>query len=277
MRIYSISCRFYNKMAKLTFNLNFNMHFLVSNDDGVNATGIKALSEALSELGEVTVYAPSRDRSGASNSLTLDRPIRIHKLDSNRFSVDGTPTDCVHMALTGLMKKEPDMVISGINNAANLGDDVLYSGTVAAAIEGRYLGLPAIAFSLVTKHGQNKNRYFDTAQHFIKKIVKNLQKNPLPQDTILNINIPNLPIKEIKGIQVTRFGNRHKAENTVQGVDPRGRKIYWIGAAGPEADAGEGTDFYAVKTGYVSMTPMQVDMTRHSDIDSLKKWSELII
>ena len=180
------------------------------------------------------------------------------------------------MALTGLMEKEPDMVISGINNAANLGDDVLYSGTVAAAIEGRYLGLPAIAFSLVTKRGQNKQRYFETAQFYIKKIIQNLQNNPLPKDTILNINIPNLSIAEVKGIQVTRFGNRHKAENTVQDTDPRGRRIYWIGAAGPEADAGEGTDFHAVKNGYVSITPMQVDMTKHSEIDSLKQWSESI-
>ncbi len=249
------------------------MHYLVSNDDGVNATGIKALAQTLSELGDVTVYAPSRDRSGASNSLTLDRPIRIHKVAENRYSVSGTPTDCVHMALTGLMKVEPDMVVSGINNAANLGDDVLYSGTVAAAIEGRYLGLPAIAFSLVTKRSQNKQRYFETAQFYIKKIIQNLQNNPLPEDSILNINIPNLPIAEIKGIQVTRFGNRHKAENTVQDTDPRGRKIYWIGAAGPEADAGKGTDFHAVKNGYVSITPMQVDMTKHSAIDSLKQWS----
>ena len=249
------------------------MHFLVSNDDGINATGIKALAQTLSELGEVTVYAPNRDRSGASNSLTLDAPIRIQKVEEKRFSVSGTPTDCVHMALTGLMEKEPDMVISGINNAANLGDDVLYSGTVAAAIEGRYLGFPAIAFSLVTNHGENKNRYFETAQYYIKKIVQNLEKNPLPKDTILNINIPNLPVSEVKGVQITRFGNRHKAENTVQDTDPRGRKIFWIGAAGPEADAGEGTDFYAVKNGYVSITPMQVDMTKHSELETLKHWS----
>lgn len=249
------------------------MHFLVSNDDGINATGIKALSEALSDLGEVTVYAPSRDRSGASNSLTLDRPIRIHQVSENRYSVSGTPTDCVHMALTGLMDVEPDMVISGINNAANLGDDVLYSGTVAAAIEGRYLGLPAIAFSLVTKHGSNQQRYFETAQYFIKKIIQNLQNKPLPQDTILNVNFPNLPIDAVKGIKITRLGNRHKAENTVQSTDPRGRKIYWIGAAGPEADAGVGTDFHAVKNGYVSITPMQVDMTKHSALEELEKWS----
>lgn len=252
------------------------MHFLVSNDDGVNATGIKALAEVLQELGKVTIYAPSGDRSGASNSLTLDRPVRIHKVDENRFAVDGTPTDCVHMALTGLMDCVPDMVASGINNAANLGDDVLYSGTVAAAIEGRYLGFPAIAFSLATNRNDRKIRHFETAQYFIKKIILNIQVNPLPKDTILNINFPNLPIDQVKGIQVTRFGNRHKAENTVQELDPRGRKIYWIGPAGPEADAGEGTDFHAIKNGFVSITPMQVDMTKHADIEAIKQWSSKI-
>ncbi len=252
------------------------MHFLVSNDDGVNATGIKALAEVLQELGKVTIYAPSGDRSGASNSLTLDRPVRIHKVENNRFAVDGTPTDCVHMALTGLMDCVPDMVASGINNAANLGDDVLYSGTVAAAIEGRYLGFPAIAFSLATNRNDRKIRYFETAQYFIKKIILNIQAHPLPKDTILNINFPNLPINDVKGIKVTRFGNRHKAENTVKEIDPRGRKIYWIGPAGPEADAGEGTDFHAIKNGFVSITPMQVDMTKHADIEAIKQWSSKI-
>lgn len=252
------------------------MHFLVSNDDGVNATGIKALSEVLQELGDITVYAPSGDRSGASNSLTLDRPVRIHKVADNRYAVDGTPTDCVHMALTGLMDEQPDMVTSGINNAANLGDDVLYSGTVAAAIEGRYLGFPALAFSLATSHKSGQVRHFETAQYFIKKIIVNIQNNPLPHDTILNINFPNLPIEQVKGIKVTRFGNRHKAENTVQELDPRGRKIYWIGPAGPEADAGEGTDFHAIKNGFVSITPMQVDMTKHSAIQAIKQWSAMI-
>lgn len=252
------------------------MRFLVSNDDGINATGIKALAEVLQELGEVMVYAPSGDRSGASNSLTLDRPVRIHKVAENKFAVDGTPTDCVHMALTGLIENEPDMVCSGINNAPNLGDDVLYSGTVAAAIEGRYLGLPAIAFSLATKRASRDRRYFETAQFFIKKIIRNIQNNPLPKDTILNINFPNLPVEQVKGIQVTRFGNRHKAENTVQDTDPRGRKIYWIGAAGPEADAGKGTDFHAIKHGFVSITPMQVDMTKHAAIDEIRQWSEKI-
>ena len=167
------------------------MHFLISNDDGINATGIKALSEVLSELGEITVYAPSVDRSGASNSLTLDRPVRIHKVSDNRYAVDGTPTDCVHMALTGLMEDTPDMVASGINNAANLGDDVLYSGTVAAAIEGRHLGFPAMAFSLAISHKSGQVRHFETAQYFVKKIIQNIQENPLPKDTILNINFPN--------------------------------------------------------------------------------------
>lgn len=252
------------------------MHFLVSNDDGVNATGIKALAEVLQELGQVTVYAPSNDHSGASNSLTLDRPVRIHKLTESRFSVDGTPTDCVHMALTGLMETTADMVASGINNAANLGDDVLYSGTVAAAIEGRHLGFPAMAFSLATSHESGQLRHFETAQYFIKKIIQNMYRNPLPQDAILNINFPNLPIDQVKGIKVTRFGNRHKAENTVQDLDPRGRKIYWIGPAGPEADAGEGTDFHAIKNGFVSITPMQVDMTKHVVIKSLEEWGAKI-
>ncbi len=252
------------------------MHFLISNDDGIHATGIKALEHALQGFGETTTYAPSSDRSGASNSLTLDRPVRIHKVAENRYSVDGTPTDCVHMALTGLMRNLPDMVVSGINNAANLGDDVLYSGTVAAAIEGRYLGLPAIAFSLATNRGDYKNRYFETAQYYIKKIIHNLLQSPLPQDTILNINFPNLPIGEVQGIQVTRFGHRHKAENTIKDLDPRGRKIYWIGPAGPEADAGEGTDFHAIKNGFVSITPMQVDMTKHSVLADITKWSAKI-
>ena len=253
------------------------MHFLVSNDDGINATGIKALTQALEDLGKTTVYAPSADRSGASNSLTLDRPVRIHKVGENKFAVDGTPTDCVHMALTGLMDSVPDMVVSGINNAANLGDDVLYSGTVAAAIEGRYLGLSAIAFSLATSHKSDQVRYFETAQYFVKKIIQNLRIHPLEKESILNINIPNLPIEKVKGIKVTRFGNRHKAENTVQDLDPRGRKIYWIGPAGPEADAGEGTDFHAIKNGYVSITPMQVDMTKHSVLESIKNWSQTIV
>ena len=254
------------------------MKFLVSNDDGVNAKGIKILAEMLKELGDVVVFAPNRDRSGASNSLTLDRPIRVEKVTDDVFSVYGTPTDCVHLAVTGVLDDEPDMVVSGINNAANLGDDVLYSGTVAAAIEGRYLGLPAIAVSIVldsVKENRRK-RDFYTVTHFLKKIVQHVIMHPLPQDTILNVNVPNLPIDEIKGTKITRLGYRHKAENAIPIRDPRGFKMYWIGPAGPEADAGEGTDFHAVKNGYVSISPIQTDMTKHSFISDLEVWAKTL-
>ena len=251
------------------------MKFLVSNDDGVHATGIKKLSEMLKDLGEVVVFAPNRDRSGASNSLTLDRPIRVEKVSDDVYSVYGTPTDCVHLAVTGVLDEEPDMVVSGINNAANLGDDVLYSGTVAAAIEGRYLGLPAVAVSIVVDSvkGKRQTRNYDTVTHFLKKIIQHVMTHPLPQDTILNVNVPNLNIDEIKGVKITRLGNRHKAENAIPITDPRGFKMYWIGPAGPEADAGEGTDFHAVKNGYVSISPIQTDMTKHDFISQLDLWA----
>lgn len=254
------------------------MKFLVSNDDGVNAKGIKILAEMLKDLGDVVVFAPNRDRSGASNSLTLDRPIRVEKVTDDVFSVYGTPTDCVHLAVTGVLDDEPDMVISGINNAANLGDDVLYSGTVAAAIEGRYLGLPAIAVSIVldSVKDNRRKRDYHTVTHFLKKIIEHVIYHPLPQDTILNVNVPNLPIDEIKGMKVTRLGNRHKAENAIPIRDPRGFKMYWIGPAGPEADAGEGTDFHAVKHGYVSISPIQTDMTKHEFINELDIWAKNI-
>lgn len=252
------------------------MHFLVSNDDGVHATGIRTLAEALKSLGKVSIYAPEQDRSGASNSLTLTAPLRIKKIEPDRYAVNGTPTDCVHMALTGLMDSTPDMVISGINNAANLGDDTLYSGTVAAAIEGRFLGLPAIAISLATNHSSGQKRYFETAQVYIKKIIQNIQKHPLSKETILNVNVPNVPVEQVKGVKITRLGNRHQAENTVEDQDPRGRRIFWIGPAGPEADAGEGTDFHAIKHGFVSITPLKIDMTHFDMIDSLKTWSSEI-
>lgn len=250
------------------------MKFLVSNDDGVNARGIKALSAMLKELGEVVVFAPNRDRSGASNSLTLDRPIRVEQVDQDIYSVHGTPTDCVHLAVTGVLKEEPNMVVSGINNAANLGDDVLYSGTVAAAIEGRYLGLPAIAVSIVLDSCKenNRQRHYQTATHFLKKIIEHVITHPLPQDTILNVNVPNLPIEQIKGMKITRLGNRHKAENAIPTTNPRGFKMYWIGPAGPEADAGLGTDFHAVNNHYVSISPIQTDMTKHDFISRLELW-----
>jgi len=245
------------------------MHFLISNDDGITARGIQVLSARLQELGRVTIVAPDQDRSGASNSLTLDSPVRIHEIEEGKFRVTGTPTDCVHIALTGLLEKDPDMVISGINAGANLGDDVIYSGTVAAAMEGRFLGLPAIAVSLVY---QDKPRYFESAAETVALIVDRLRQDPLPADTILNINVPDLPWKEIGGIEVTRLGYRHRAEPTIREVDPRGRPMYWIGPAGAEQDAGPGTDFDAIRRGHVSVTPIHVDLTRYQALDQVAGW-----
>jgi 5'-nucleotidase len=245
------------------------MHFLISNDDGIAARGIKVLSQRLSELGKVTIVAPDQDRSGASNSLTLDSPVRISEIDERTFRVTGTPTDCVHIALTGLLDKDPDMVVSGINAGANLGDDVIYSGTVAAAMEGRFLGFPALAVSLVFN---DKPRNFETAAEVIALLVQRLRQDPLPADTILNINVPDLPWSEIEGFEVTRLGHRHRAEPTIREVDPRGRPMYWIGPAGAEQDAGPGTDFYAVRRGYVSVTPIHVDLTRYQALDQVAGW-----
>lgn len=244
------------------------MHILISNDDGFQAPGISALRHALRDLAELTVVAPNRNRSGASNSLTLERPIRAEQVNPGLYSVDGTPTDCVHLAITGLLEQEPDMVVSGINMGANLGDDVIYSGTVAGAIEGRFLGLPAVAISL-TSHTPV---YFDTAEYYAHKLIRQLIEHPIEQDIILNVNIPDLPLNEIKGIKTTRLGNRHKAEPAIKHYDPRGKPIFWVGAAGPEADAGEGTDFHAIKTGYVSITPIHVDLTRHNMLDTIAAW-----
>lgn len=244
------------------------MHILLSNDDGYEAAGIKTLCLALKTIADVTVVAPDRDRSGASNSLTLESPIRAHPMHDGVIRVDGTPTDCVHLAITGLLADEPDMVISGINDGANMGDDVLYSGTVAAAMEGRFLGYPAIAVSMAT----HAPRYFDTAARVILKLVKQLKANPLPRDIILNINVPDLPYEELSGLSVTRLGHRHKAEPVIKAQDPRGRDIYWVGPPGAEQDAGEGTDFYAVRNGFVSITPIQVDLTQHDSLASLGEW-----
>jgi 5'-nucleotidase len=245
------------------------MHFLISNDDGITARGIQVLSERLSSLGKVTIVAPDQDRSGASNSLTLDSPVRIREIEDRKFRVTGTPTDCVHIALTGLLDKDPDMVISGINAGANLGDDVIYSGTVAAAMEGRFLGLPAIAVSLVYKE---KPRHFASAAEAVSLVVKRLRKDPLPADTILNINVPDLPWAEIRGFEVTRLGYRHRAEPMIRELDPRGRPMYWIGPAGAEQDAGPGTDFDAIRRGLVSVTPIHVDLTRYQALDQVAGW-----
>lgn len=244
------------------------MHILISNDDGYLSPGLDQLVQAASAFGEVTVVAPDRDRSGASNSLTLDAPLRAVTGDNGYIRVDGTPTDCVHLAITGLLGKEPDMVISGINLGANLGDDVLYSGTVAAAMEGRFLGLPAIAVSINAFEPGNLR----TAGQAVAVILSRLQDQPLPQDTILNVNIPDIPWEAVKGFKATRLGHRHKAEPVNKTTDPRGRTIYWVGPAGPEQDAGPGTDFAAVRSGYVSVTPLQIDLSRHNAIDHLSAW-----
>lgn len=245
------------------------MRILVSNDDGYQAPGIRCLAEALRELAEVDVVAPDRDRSGASNSLNLRRPLYMTRHSDGVVSVEaGTPSDCVHLALTGYLEQEPDMVVAGINFGSNMGDDVIYSGTVAAAMEGRFLGLPAIAVSLVTEKGRN----FDTAARVAVKLVSRLRENPLPADTILNVNVPDVPWEQLAGFQATRLGNRHKSEPMIKDHDPRGRTIYWIGPAGPEQDAGPGTDFFAVRNHRVSVTPLTVDLTRYGSLEQTAGW-----
>lgn len=244
------------------------MKILVSNDDGYMARGIVALAEALAEIAEVILMAPDRNHSGASNSLTLHSPLRVRQVDENRYFVNGTPSDCVHLALSGYLPDDPDIVVSGVNHGANLGDDVIYSGTVAAAMEGRFLGLPAIAVSLVGQHG----KHFDTAARVACDLVKRLQSDPLPGDIILNVNVPDLPFDELAGVEVTRLGFRHRSEPLIEEKDPRGRTIYWIGPAGPGQDAGPGTDFEAVERGAVAVTPLKVDLTRHESLPQLKDW-----
>jgi 5'-nucleotidase len=247
------------------------MRILVSNDDGVDAPGIRILADGLRDAGhEVLVVAPDRDRSGASNSLTLDMPLRVVPVGDTVWRVHGTPTDCVHVAITGMLELEPDIVVSGINNSANLGDDVIYSGTVAAAMEGRFLGFPAVAMSLVTK--DHRGAHYDTAARAAVEIVARLAADPLPADTILNVNVPDLPWDEVDGFEVTRLGNRHRAEPCVPLQDPRGRTWWWIGGAGPEQDAGPGTDFHAVRTGHISITPIHVDLTRYQALEQVSSW-----
>lgn len=247
------------------------MRVLVSNDDGVDAPGIRVLAQGLRDAGhEVLVVAPDRDRSGASNSLTLDMPVRVVKHDESIWRVYGTPTDCVHVAITGMLETEPDLVVSGINNTANMGDDVIYSGTVAAAMEGRFLGLPAVAVSLAT--ADHVGRHYATAARAAVEIIARLGTDPLPADTILNVNVPDLPWAEIRGFEVTRLGNRHRAEACVPQTDPRGRQWWWIGAAGPEQDAGPGTDFNAVRSGHISITPIHVDLTRYQALEQVAGW-----
>jgi 5'-nucleotidase len=253
------------------------VRILISNDDGYRARGIVALRDALQGLGDLTVVAPDRNRSGASNSLTLEVPLRVAKAEADVYFVQGTPTDCVHLAVSGLFPFEPDIVVSGVNDGANLGDDVLYSGTVAAATEGRFLGKPAVAISLNTDglRGEGE-RHFETGGHFARVIVERLFTTPLVvtmgRATILNVNVPNRPIAEVKGIKVTRLGNRHRSEAVIKADDPRGRPVYWVGPAGASQDAGPGTDFHAVAEGYVSVTPLTVDLTNHDALDTVRNW-----
>jgi 5'-nucleotidase len=253
------------------------VRILISNDDGYRARGIHALREGLKGLGDLTVVAPDRNRSGASNSLTLELPLRVSQAEADVYYIEGTPTDCVHLAVSGLFPFEPDMVVSGINDGSNLGDDVLYSGTVAAATEGRFLGKPSVAVSLQTDGLRgDAERHFQTGAHFARHIVERLLATPLAltlgRATILNVNVPNIPVGAVKGIKVTRLGNRHRSEAVIKAEDPRGRPVYWVGPAGASQDAGPGTDFQAVAEGYVSVTPLTIDLTNHAALDGLRNW-----
>ncbi len=267
--IYQTGLVYYRNLNELCCNNK--MRILISNDDGYQAPGIVCLADHLSNISDVTVVAPERDRSGASNSLTLDAPIRVHQTENGYYRVDGTPTDCVHLAITGLLEQDPDMVVSGINAGANMGDDVLYSGTVAAAMEGRFLGYPAIAVSLVINDG-DETRHFDSAAKVVLQLLDQIEGHPLPANTLLNVNVPNLPWERIEGIEATRLGSRHRSEPVIKMEDPRGKPFYWVGPCGSEQDAGLGTDFYAVNHSKVSVTPIHIDLTKHSLIDDLGQW-----
>jgi len=244
------------------------LRILLSNDDGYFAPGLAALEQALSAVGKVTVVAPERDRSGASNSLTLDRPLTVRKAASGYYYVNGTPTDCVHIAVTGLLPELPDVVVSGINDGANMGDDTIYSGTVAAATEGFLLGIPSIAVSLVS----GEHVYFATAGKVVAELVTRFHQHRVNQPVLLNVNVPDVPYESLQGRQVTRLGKRHKAEPVVQALTPRGDTVYWIGAAGSAQDAGEGTDFHAVAGNKVSLTPLQMDLTRFGQMELVADW-----
>lgn len=244
------------------------MRFLISNDDGYQARGIELLADGISAFGDVTVVAPDRNRSGASNSLTLDSPLYVKQAENGFYYVNGTPTDCVHLAITGLFDSEPDLVISGVNSGANLGDDVLYSGTVAAAMEARFLGCPALAVSLA---GENPV-HFDSAVAVVLKIVDSMKRHPLGNDQLLNINIPDLPAEQLGRIEVTRLGYRHQAEPAIKMHDPKDREMYWVGPPGAGDDAGEGTDFYAVENGNISITPLHTDLTRYNALKTVSEW-----
>ena len=244
------------------------MRILLSNDDGYFAPGLAQLATSLADLGDITVVAPELNRSGASNSLTLDRPMHLRRASNGFMYVSGTPSDCVHLAVTGVLDHQPDMVVSGINLGANMGDDTIYSGTVAAATEGYLLGVPSIAISL----GSFEGRHFATAGRVARELVQRFSATPFAEPILLNVNVPDIPYEELRGIQVTRLGRRHKAEPAVKSVSPRGETLYWIGAAGPAADAGEGTDFHAVEHGWVSVTPLQIDLTHAAQLADVRRW-----
>lgn len=245
------------------------MRILISNDDGVYATGINALAAELAKIAEITVIAPDRNRSGASNSLSVQTPVRVQQLPNGFYSVTGTPTDCVHLAVTGLFKDKFDMVVSGINAGSNLGDDILYSGTVAAATEGGILSIQSVAFSLV---GKDPQKNYEAAAAVARQIVERLKKEPLPRATILNVNVPDIPLEEIRGFELTRLGKRHPAQAAIKALDPRGYPVYWIGASGSEEEAGPGTDFYAINENKVSITPIQLDMTDYKAFEKTQGW-----
>lgn len=246
------------------------MRILLSNDDGYFSPGIAALAAELGQVAEITVVAPERDRSGASNSLTLDRPLQLRRAPSGFYYVNGTPTDCVHLAVTGMLDHLPDIVVSGVNHGANMGDDTIYSGTVAAATEGYLLGVPAIAVSLVGRQVSQ----FAAAARVARQLVERFQERPFGTPVLLNVNVPDVPFDQLRGIQVTRLGRRHRAEPVIKTSNPRGETIYWIGAAGEAADAGEGTDFHAVAQGFVSVTPLQMDLTHGAQIAGVANWLE---
>ena len=244
------------------------MRILISNDDGYFAPGLAILTEAVSKLAEVVVVAPERDRSGASNSLTLDRPLQVKRSHMGYYYVNGTPTDCVHLAVNGMLDYLPDMVISGINHGANMGDDTIYSGTVAAATEGFLLGIPSLAVSLASKQGGN----YRSAARVACDLIERFQNNPIPSPILLNVNVPDVQFENLRGLEVTRLGRRHKAEGVVEAKTPRGESVYWIGAAGDAQDAGEGTDFHAVAADRISVTPLQIDLTQYTNLEGVRAW-----
>lgn len=244
------------------------MHILLSNDDGYFAPGLAVLAEALSKHAEIVVVAPERDRSGASNSLTLDRPLQVRRSHNGFHYVNGTPTDCVHLAVTGMLDRLPDMVISGINHGANMGDDTIYSGTVAAATEGFLLGIPSIAVSLASKAAGN----YPAAAQAACDMVERFRRRPFSFPVLLNVNVPDVPADQLAGTVVTRLGRRHKSEPVIRSTTPRGETVYWIGAAGDAEDAGEGTDFHAVANQMVSVTPLQIDLTHYARLESVRDW-----